>query len=196
MVEEMPGHYNSAQMQSNSTKTKFDEFVAKQSSEPLVSEIDWSIKRDEWLQHIDIFYVNLKSYLNEYVTAGKIKVNYGKKKIVEEYIGEYEAITAMIYLGKNQVKLEPIGTNLIGAKGRIDMIGPNGTVRFVLVDKNASFPRISVRIWIDGEDRPPEVDKPPAMEWVWKISTPPPRIKYIELNSESFFDAFMEVANG
>ena len=31
---------------------------------------------------------------------------------------------------------------------------------------------------------------------VWKISTPPPKIKYLELNENSFFDALMEVING
>ena len=177
-------------------KKKFDEFVANQSSETRESEIDWSKNLDEWLEHLKKFYNKIESYLQKYVSGGQIRIAFGNKKIFEEYIGEYEVSTATVHLGKNQVRLEPIGTNLIGANGRVDMIGPNGKVRFVLVDENASAPGISVQVWVQGEVPPPEADKPSKIEWVWKISTPPPRIKYIELNSESFFDAFMEVSNG
>ena len=178
------------------TKNKFDEYVAKQSSETRESEIDSSKKRDEWLEYVNKFYKKVGYFLQKYLSGGQIKIVYGSKKISEEYIGEYEVSTAIIHLGKNQVRLDPIGTNLIGAKGRVDMVGPNGKVKFVLVDKNASAPRTSVQVWVQGEVPPPKADKPMKIEWVWKISTPPPRIKYIEFNSESFFDAFMEVANG
>lgn len=178
------------------TKEKFDEFVAKQSSETKESEIDWSKKQDEWLEYLKKFYKKIEFYLQKYISREQIRITYGSKKISEEYIGAYEVSTAIICIGKNQVRLDPIGTNLIGAKGRVDMIGPNGKVKFVLVDKEASAPRISFQVWVQGEEPPPKADKPPKIEWVWKISTPPPRIKYVELNPESFFDAFMEVANG
>ncbi len=178
------------------TKIKFDEFISKQSSEIRESDIDWSKNRDEWLEYLKKFQGTILSYLDEYILGGQVRITCDSKKILEEYVGEYEAETIIIHLGKNKVRLDPIGTNLIGAKGRVDMIGPNGKVKFVLVDKNASAPRISIEISVRDKKLLPEVDTIPEIEWVWKISTPPPRIKYIELNSESFFDAFMEVANG
>ena len=39
-------------------------------------------------------------------------------------------------------------------------------------------------------------DENAPIEWEWKITTPPPRIKYIDINEESFFSALMEVING
>ena len=39
-----------------------------------------------------------------------------------------------------KIHFDPIGTNLIGVKGRVDMHGPHGTVRFVLVSKTDSSP--------------------------------------------------------
>ena len=175
---------------------EFDEFVTKQFSEANEPDIDWSKNRDEWLIYLSEFYKKVESFLKDYVSKGQITINYNTKKIFEEHIGEYEVKTANIQLGRNQIKLDPIGTNLIGAKGRVDMIGPNGTVKLVLVDRDASAPAISVQVWVHGEEPPQEKEKSKKIEWAWKISTPPPHIKYIELLQESFFDVFTEIANG
>ena len=43
-------------------------------------------------------------------------------------------------MGNAEIIFTPIGTLLIGAKGRIDMTSNAGTVKFVLVDKNLSGP--------------------------------------------------------
>ncbi|WP_201213991.1 hypothetical protein [Rhodocyclus purpureus] len=177
-------------------KIKFDEFVAQQASRLPQAEINWNRNLEDWLDHISHFFKLTSEFLDAYLASGQIQIDYGTKRIIEEYIGEYEAKTATITIGKSKILLDPIGTNLIGAKGRIDMIGPNGKVKFVLVDADASAPRISVRVWVQGEEPPSEIEKPKVVQWTWKIGTPPPNIKYIELNRESFFDSLMEVANG
>jgi len=177
------------------TKTKFDEFVAKQSA-AMQPEIDWAKKKEEWLSFLSKFYAQVEKFLGKYLSSGQIRLRYRAIKIVEEYIGEYEVKTLMIDIGRNQITLEPIGTNLIGAKGRVDMNGPNGKVKFVLVDRNASSPGISSRVWIHGEEPPLKLPEAEVVEWAWKIGTPPPNIQYVELNQESFFDALMEVSNG
>lgn len=177
-------------------KKTFDEFVVSQTAQAKESEIDWDKRRDEWLQKLEQFYGLVESFLREYIDNQQIQIAYDSKRIVEEYIGAYDARTASIVVGKNKICLDPIGTNLIAAKGRVDMNGPNGKVKFVLVDKDAPAPSISVRVWIEGEEPPPEQPKKEVVEWAWKIGTPPPRIRYIELTQETFFDALMEVANG
>jgi hypothetical protein len=179
------------------TKKRFDEFVGKQSSETKESGIDWSKQRDEWLKYLAMFYKKVELFLQEYVSKGQIKIHYVTKKISEDNVGAYEAKSSIIQLGRNQIRLDPIGTNIIGAKGRVDMIGPNGEVKFLLVDRDAPAPKISVRVIVPpGLERPLEPEEPKRIKWAWKIATSPPRIKYIELQQESFFDAFMEVANG
>ena len=136
----------------------FDEFLERQASHTQSTKIDWAAELNEWIKYLNGFYETIESYLKPYVDEGKIEISYGKKKIFEESIGEYEAQTVTISLGANKLKLNPIGTNLIGAKGRIDLIGPNGKIRFVLVDSAASAPRISVRVYKNGE-KPPSEDK-------------------------------------
>lgn len=176
-------------------RTKFDEFVARQSA-VAQPEVDWVRKKEEWLSFLSDFYAQVEKFLHEYLSSGQIKLRCRTTKIVEEYIGEYEANTTVIDIGRSQITLDPIGTNLIGAKGRVDMNGPNGKVKFVLVDRNASSPGIWSRVWIHGEEPHPEPPKVAVVEWAWKIVTAPPNIQYIELTQESFFDALMEVANG
>ena len=93
--------------------------------------------------------------------------------------------------------MTPVGTFLIGAKGRVDVVGPAGRTRFVLVDSKASGPTLKVTVNIGGKpERPVVVSQPGKINWVWKIATNPPTIQYIELTQESLFQALMEVANG
>jgi hypothetical protein len=176
---------------------EFDDFVARQMPKEKESKVDWTKQRKEWLVHLSDFYLKVEEFLSDYVVKGQIAINLGVKSIIEEGLGEYEVKTATIKIGTSEIKLEPIGTNVIGAKGRIDMTGSNGTVRFVLVEQDASEPRTSVQIWTGGKKpSPKQLAKPKKVKLAWKISTPPPQIKYIELNPESFFESVMAVANG
>jgi hypothetical protein len=47
----------------------------------------------------------------------------------------------------------------------------------------------------DAPPAPPSVEAVKAIEWVWKISTPPPEMKFIELTQDAFFDMIISVAN-
>jgi hypothetical protein len=86
---------------------------------------------------------------------------------------------------------------LIGSKGRVDVEGPSGKAALALVDKNAVGLRPVIRISIvePKEKRQPEVESSRKIVWVWKIATPPPAVKYIELSAESFYELIMEVSN-
>ena len=78
----------------------------------------------------------------------------------------------------------------------MDLIGANGKVKFVLVDKTSSRPRIKVTVWVSGDKPPEEAEEKKEIEWGWKIATPPPRIQYIDLEQDTFLDALMEVVGG
>jgi len=179
-------------------KKDFDDFLNKQAQEKNAGkQIDWDAKRNEWIEYLDQFYKTVEQFLSEYVENGKISYKYSEKKIIEDYIGEYSAKVIQIELGPHTIKLEPVGTNLIGAKGRVDLIGANGKVKFVLVDKTSSGPRIKMTVWVNGEKPPADREEGKKdAEWGWKIATPPPSIQYIDLEQDTFFDALMEVVGG
>ena len=178
------------------TNKSFDDFIKKLNDASQEVEIDWKTKLNEWKQYISNFYNKTEGFLKPYIESGKLRLTKRSIMLDEEYIGSYEVDALDILLGGIKIILTPIGTNLIGAKGRVDMVGPKGTVKFVLVPKDSSSPKITVKIRLQGEKMPPREKKQIITEWAWKISTPPPRISYIELEEESFQTALMEVVNG
>ena len=167
----------------------FDQFVDQLT---LSAPKDYSRELREWKKHLGILYKNIESYLKPYLKSGKIKISYEDKQIKEEMLGVYTVKSAIIAVGAQRIHLDPIGTFIIAAKGRVDMVGPRATVRLVLVDKNSSGPRIRVHTLI-GDEKPPA---PAAvLGWSWKIALPPPKIHYIDLDQDVFQDAMMRVAN-
>lgn len=178
------------------SKKDFEEYLKKQHSKAdEKAEIDWNKKRNEWLIYLDQFYEKIRGFLKDYTEPGDLSIEPSEKIIHEELIGEYKTTSMTIRFKGNEVILDPIGTNLIGAKGRVDMKGSAGTVKFVLVNKQSSGPMIKLMIQIAEEPVEEEIENQ-ENAWDWKIATPPPRIKYIELDEESFFDSLMEVING
>jgi hypothetical protein len=181
------------------SKKDFQEYIKKsQARAGEGPEIDWGKKRDEWLDYLKQFYQQIQAFLKDYAESGDLSIEFHEKSINEELIGEYKADSMTVKLKGDEVVFDPIGTNLIGAKGRVDMKGSAGTVKFVLVNKHSSGPRFRLTIQVSGEPVKEE-EKESAdheIEWDWKIATPPPRIKYIELDEDSFFDSLMEAING
>jgi hypothetical protein len=175
----------------------FDAFVKNQQlGKHESSPIDWARERDEWLQYLNDLYKMIESYLEKYIRSGEIKCEYSTVTLNEENIGLYVARRMVIEIGRQKVVLTPIGTLLIGTKGRVDAVGPAGTIRFTLVDRDATGPRITVRIHASAKPPPLVPETPKKINWTWKIATSPPNVQYLDLTQESLFQALMEVANG
>ncbi len=178
-------------------KENFDDFINKQAKkEPEEPAINWSEKKETWLSSLDDFYSKIDSFLKEYIESNKIKIKYSQKDIFEDYIGSYSAKVLDIELGNHKVRLEPIGTNLIGANGRVDLIGANGKIKFVLVNKDSSSPKINFTVVINGEEPTEKDESCEPIELDWKIATSPPRMKYINFEQSTFLEALMEVVGG
>ena len=96
------------------------------------------------------------------------------------------------------ITLSGIGTILIGgAKGRVDMTGNAGTIRLILAERNAIEPKIDVNVYFSSEKIRKKQDmeeKKPDL--VWKISTNPPKVKYSDLNQDTFLKCLIQVCNG
>jgi hypothetical protein len=181
------------------TREEFAKFVEQKTlDEQSEQPINREERKQEWLKRLADFYSEVEKYLAEYIQSGKISIESSSISINEPHIGYYMAESKTILLGSDKIQLCPIGTVLIGATGRVDMIGPAGTVKFILTGKNSNGIKISIKI--AGEDQTtrtphvPKIEQPE--EYVWKIATPPPRVRFMELNPETFFNALMEVVNG
>lgn len=182
---------------------QFKDFVARQQRpDPAGNTLDWKRERDEWLTYLEQLYDYVAQYLHEYITTGEISLHESAVKLNEENIGLYDAKRLTIVIGIQEIALSPIGTLLIGSKGRVDVEGSAGTSRLVLVDKDIIDPRSMIRVTVpvapyEGPPLPPA--EPPArekVEWAWKIVSRPPAIQFIDLNKDTLFRMLMEVSNG
>ena len=130
----------------------FDDFVNKQLELANTSpSIDWTALRDDWLKHLDEFYDSVRAR-RRYII--KIRVKCTPKQISEEHIGSYEAQSLEVQIGPARIGFDPVGTNLIGARGRVDMHGPYGSVKFVF-----------------AETEPPDLEYPSKMRPLRSSST-------------------------
>lgn len=185
---------------SPSRSPDFDAFVRSQQPAPKEQAVDWNKQRDEWLGYLDELYKTIERYLDRYISAGEIKLEYQDIPLNEENIGSYTARQLILSIGRKKITLTPVGTLLIGTKGVVAVAGPAGNTRLMLVDRDSTGPRITVRVLTGPKLTEPELWATEASErrvnWVWKIVTSPPTVTYIELTQDSFFQALMEVANG
>jgi hypothetical protein len=178
----------------------FDDFVKRQqtttSDEP---PVDWTKERDEWLTFLGILYSRIESFLKTYLSSDQIRCEYNDVELNEENIGSYMARRMVLKIGRQEVTFTPIGTSLIGMKGRVDVLGPAGSARIVLVNKKATGARSLIRVTVSSSSRTPNVVPSGAaepIEWDWKIASPPPEMRFIDLTKEAFFEMVLEVSNG
>lgn len=177
---------------------EFDEFVKRQGSPSAAEQsYDWEKERNDWLGYLGSLYAQIESFLKKYIDEGSIRIEYKAMELNEENIGLYSVNRMIIHVGRQEIALTPIGTLLIGSKGRVDVEGSYGKAALLLVDKDKVGPRPSVRVKIMdsphslGLER--ETEK--KIEWTWKIASSPPVVGFIELNAESFYQLIMEVSN-
>jgi len=119
----------------------FSEFLAdRKNNEPEMSEkkVDWEARKTLWLNSIDSLYDKTDNIIvNNFRNAGfQVTTKKVKERIFEEYIGAYDLENYFITADNIDVKFFPIGTIVIGAFGRVNMILPKETVKLVLKDWN------------------------------------------------------------
>ncbi len=177
----------------------FDEYVRRQQEASFEGPpINWEQERDEWLVYLNRLYKEIESFIGKYASLGQIRFKYQVIELNEEHIGSYNAKQMVLRIGKQEVRLEPIGTLLIGSKGRVDVVGSSGKAQILLVDSRVSDPRSLVHVSVGVGRQPPAVPRelPRKIQWEWKILTRPPERRFVELTQQSFFDLTMEVAHG
>jgi hypothetical protein len=183
------------------TTDDFRKFVEDKAKESVSKEpFDWQKEKKSYLSYLTALYDDVKKYLAEFISNGKIKVTESQIELDEESIGRYSANLLNIAIGNSVVQLVPIGTQLIGCKGRVDMKGRKGIIKIVLVDSRMKSLRdhIQITTHIGGQEPPKETTQNKSTDtivWKWRLLTALPSGKYNELNEENFLEALMELAH-
>ena len=174
-------------MGSKNLEDFLNENTEKESKE---NSIDWEAQKNSWLQSVEHFYSDVKEWLKPFIDKNQVRIEFKNITLQEDHIGKYDIKAMYIYISNEKVFFEPIGTLLVGARGRIDMNGKNGVTKFLLVGENSKGFKITVT---RGNETPIKTEHTAKEKLVWKMSTPLPNIKFLTLNSDSFSDALLSI---
>ena len=171
----------------------FDQFVQRRikNCEFTVSPVDTAKELELWLTKLDQFYAVIARTLRPWTERGSVQLILEEFTLDEFPVGPYQARRGRIIIGDEMLRLDPIGTFLIGSRGRVDMRNGFSTSRFVIVPPGASTSRFNPHVDPANPDAGVIFDDPPIEEWVWKLMTPSPRIHYIDLTPMLFREQLM-----
>lgn len=117
----------------------FKEFLEdrnKNKSEKEEKKVDWDARKNQWLKSVENLYKIVDDIIVVSFKDAGYQVESKKEKIrlYEEYIGAYEIDNYTIQANNILIKFFPVGTIIIGAYGRVNMLLPGETVKLVLQD--------------------------------------------------------------
>jgi len=180
-------------------KTEFDKFVKRQQTKAQEEGVlDPQAELQQWRDHLDALYEQITKFMKDYIQNGSAKIEYQNIELNEDFVGPYIVRKMFLKIGLSTVTFTPVGTMLIGTKGRVDVQGPLGKTRLSLVNKQVTSARQLVHVTIGRiDDRAPPAPAKAVkdIQWAWKISRPPPEMTFIELTQDAFFDMIISVAN-
>lgn len=170
----------------------FTEFV--ESTTSVSPEFNPQKEIAEWKQFLGELYGQIESYLKPFIDSGQVKMRLLPRNLTEEDLGSYEVDAALIYIGDKKYILSPVGTMLIGSKGRVDLIGPRGSRAIGLVKGNG--PTVRVVINTDAQAADVYEQKQDDEPWQWKILSRTPPFSFQDLNEDTFLSLMVELGNG
>lgn len=108
-------------------------FLLSRQQHAAANEIDWGERRREWIDAVEQLYRKITGeLLAEDIEKGLVTVSRGAKEIKEEYLGRYRAPELILDISGQTVRFSPKGRNIIGAKGRVDLVGALDAMTLIL----------------------------------------------------------------
>ncbi|WP_022654495.1 hypothetical protein [Aquaspirillum serpens] len=86
-----------------------------------IDAVDWRLRRDKWLAELDGTLQRIEAWLRQ-SGMSEDEIEHFSLEINEETLGRYTATGLRVQIGAAVVTFRPIGSVLIGACGRIDVV--------------------------------------------------------------------------
>jgi hypothetical protein len=83
--------------------------------------IDWNAERDWWLEALNALHQEIEGWLTPLKQKGFVAIKKTPVRLSEENIGAYAANALVLEFGPQGIVLQPAGTLIMGARGRVDM---------------------------------------------------------------------------
>jgi len=109
------------------------DFLLSRQQHPPESEIDWGKRRRQWIDAVERLYQTVTGeLLGESIAQRLVTVSRVEKVIKEEYLGTYRVPELILDIRGETVRFSPKGRNIIGANGRVDLVGELDAMTLVL----------------------------------------------------------------
>lgn len=106
-------------------------FLSRQ--QQAANEIDWVERRREWIDAVEQLYGKITGeLLAADIDKGLVTVSRAAKEIREEYLGTYRIPELILDISGQSVRFSPKGRNIVGAKGRVDLVGELDAMTLIL----------------------------------------------------------------
>ena len=109
-----------------------DLFQKKQKKTETGAGIDWDDHRNKYLAAVRQLYQQIETILAEPIGEKTVTLQRRPKQLTENYIGTYSADDLILVVGDEQVRFSPRGRNIVGAAGRVDVVGERGEAILIL----------------------------------------------------------------
>jgi hypothetical protein len=97
----------------------------KRIAEGHYQKVDWESVKQEWISRVHGLYDEIREWLKPLEDKEYLKIERNPLVITEEMLGPYEIDSMEIIAGETTVVLEPVGRQVLGAMGRVDLF-PRG----------------------------------------------------------------------
>jgi len=125
--------------------SELKDFLKKKAEQAqLRKSVDWEARRQWWIARIDNLFIEIEQWLEPLRDDVVVVREY--LEVEEEYLGKYNVEKMIISVGEEKVELLPFGTIVIGSYGRVDLVGDNGMIMLVLLDREI-FPESRISFY-------------------------------------------------
>src|SRR4051812_36167094 len=107
--------------------------------------IDWDERRNKYLAAVDDLYRQIEAILAEPLAQKTVTMQRRAKELSENYIGTYKVDDLILLVGDEQVRFSPVGRNIAGASGRVDVLGERGVPEVLIVQPDGRWSFVQSR---------------------------------------------------
>jgi hypothetical protein len=112
---------------------ELNDFLLSRQQHALTNNIDRGKRRRQWKDAVEQLYQKVTGdLLAESIAQGLVTVSRVRKEIKEEYLGAYRVPELVLDISGESVRFSPKGRNIIGAKGRVDLVGELDAMTLIL----------------------------------------------------------------
>ena len=120
-------------------------------------QVDWNAQRDRWLAALGTLYQQIEAWLAPLREQGLVSSKRIPVQLSEENIGAYTAPELVLEFGTEAIVLEPRGTLIVGARGRVDVFrrGSRSDQIMLILSDSEQGPRWDIWPTRDPRQRKP-----------------------------------------